>query len=426
MTVELTPKQREQFAQDLPAGAVKSREQGGSKVSYVDGHYVISRLNDVFGHNGWSFEVREIAEVYRGTKPGKDGDNLIIIYRCIGVLTALGCTRVDVGGGQCDAGPRALAQAIEKAMKEAATDALKRCARTFGPSFGLAMYDKTQSEVGWSFAAQECIAALDAATTPTDLDTASATVRSVWDALSDAECTAVSEASDRAVKRVGASSGEHPAGPAPAKPPPATNANATAAAPAEAASLAAYRARLAAAPSRDALVATIVELMPTIAAVRTPAWQIATARAAAVGIDAADLGTLISEAMKITSDPAAWATAAKVFTGFALATTTGAIAEVVKAHAAAAVKLPDALRARINDARTARRAALAPAAAPTDVAAQIEDELRRAGTIPELDSVADKIETAAKAGTITPEQAKALVAQHVEAVAALEGHGGAA
>jgi recombination DNA repair RAD52 pathway protein len=58
------------------------------------------------------------------------------------------------------------AEAFETGIKAAYTDALKRCARTFGPSLGLALYEKERTTVGVASAAQvllEEIAALDSA-----------------------------------------------------------------------------------------------------------------------------------------------------------------------------------------------------------------------------------------------------------------------
>lgn len=161
----ITEHQRRQLSEDLPRDVVRTRDQAGQRLSYVDGWYAVSRANEVFGPDGWSYAVREVREVYRGTKPGKGTDeNTVIVYEALVAVTALGITREDVGIGQCDASIRALAQGIEKARKEAVTDGLKRALRTFGPSFGLALYDKDQRDVGISRAAMDLRADLERAT----------------------------------------------------------------------------------------------------------------------------------------------------------------------------------------------------------------------------------------------------------------------
>lgn len=158
----ITEHQRRQLSEDLPRDVVRTRDQAGQRLSYVDGWYAVTRANDVFGPDGWSYAVREVREVYRGTKPGKGNDeNTVIVYEALVAVTALGITREDVGIGQCDASIRALAQGIEKARKESVTDGLKRALRTFGPSFGLALYDKDQRDVGISRAAMDLRADLE-------------------------------------------------------------------------------------------------------------------------------------------------------------------------------------------------------------------------------------------------------------------------
>lgn len=138
------------LAADLPRDVVKTRSQAGQSLSYVSSDYVIRRLNEVFGPTGWTFLADPPREVYRGTRQGKSGENIVIVYEVRGTLRAEGIERVDVGVGQCDSGANAVAQGIEKALKEATTDALKRCARTLGNSFGLALYDKSGEGIGLS------------------------------------------------------------------------------------------------------------------------------------------------------------------------------------------------------------------------------------------------------------------------------------
>jgi DNA repair and recombination protein RAD52 len=60
-------------------------------------------------------------------------------------VTALGVVRDGTGYGS-GAMPD-LGDAIESAMKEAETDAMKRALMTFGNPFGLALYDKDQANV---------------------------------------------------------------------------------------------------------------------------------------------------------------------------------------------------------------------------------------------------------------------------------------
>ena len=132
----LSDPQRAQLAQDLPHDVVRSRKQGGGTVDYVDGWYVITRLNEVFGFDGWTFEQSMPVLTAMGDR---------YVVHVIGTLRAGGVVRTDTGAA-VTAGSSP--DALETALKGAATDALKRCARTFGASLGLALYDKEQRTVG--------------------------------------------------------------------------------------------------------------------------------------------------------------------------------------------------------------------------------------------------------------------------------------
>jgi DNA recombination protein Rad52 len=126
---------------------VKSREQSGRKFSYVEGWHAIAEANRIFGFGAWSREtvdVRCVSE--RPRKIGsaqRDGWSVSYVAR-IRVMVE-GVVREGVGAGHgidVDCG-----LAHESAIKEAETDAMKRALMTFGNPFGLALYDKEQSQV---------------------------------------------------------------------------------------------------------------------------------------------------------------------------------------------------------------------------------------------------------------------------------------
>lgn len=114
----------------------------GPKGDYLAGWHVIAELNRIFGFDGWSYaiELRQDA-----LAKADDKDQWQAAYTCICTLRVGEVTRQDVGFGSGFA--KGIGDAIEGATKEAATDALKRCARTFGNPFGLALYDKSRSNV---------------------------------------------------------------------------------------------------------------------------------------------------------------------------------------------------------------------------------------------------------------------------------------
>ena len=347
----VTDAQRQQLAQDLPRDVVRSREQAGQKLSYVDGWYVISRANEVFGPDGWSYTVETITEVYRGTRPGKDGENVVIIYEARVTVRALGVERSDVGVGLCDAGPRALAQGIEKARKEAATDGLKRALRTFGPSFGLALYDKEQRTVGLSVVAQEIEAAYNNAQSAADLATVDARARAEWKSLPADEQSAIKIAMDRARQRV--AGGQTQGAPTPAQ----------AAAQMPITSDDVMVSRLKGATSVDHLLAILLAV-PQQTSDRV--WTVAVQSAATLdGTTEEQLRSDIA-ARKQAAKPEEWAIVAAFLSDVLSAAQVTAVDSAVTKHAVAVKTLPDKVQRLCTSTAIFHRMSLRIASAPDD------------------------------------------------------------
>ena len=106
---------------------------GGGMLSYIEGHVAIDTANRIFGFDGWSYEILEVACI--GETSGK------VAYRATVKLTVNDTVRVDVGYGDGSNKSNILA-AHELALKESVTDALKRCLRSFGNQFGNSLYQK--------------------------------------------------------------------------------------------------------------------------------------------------------------------------------------------------------------------------------------------------------------------------------------------
>lgn len=140
--------QNHELASKLSPANVKSRQQGGSKVSYIEGWHVIAEANRIFGFDNWTRETIDIRcvsekerEIGQQKHPGWG-----VTYICKARVIVGGVAREGCGAGHGI--DRDLGQAHESAIKEAETDAMKRAFMTFGNPFGLALYDKTQASVG--------------------------------------------------------------------------------------------------------------------------------------------------------------------------------------------------------------------------------------------------------------------------------------
>ena len=126
---------------------VKTRSQAGRKLPYVEGLHVIAEANRIFGFDAWTREtidLKVVAEHPR--KIGQDKrDGFGVSYIAKVRVTVLGVVREGVGAGHgIDVD---LGLAHESAIKECETDSMKRAFMSFGNPFGLALYDKEQSNV---------------------------------------------------------------------------------------------------------------------------------------------------------------------------------------------------------------------------------------------------------------------------------------
>jgi len=120
----------------------------GKYGSYVDGHHVISEANRIFGEDGWSYSITRLELVSRIDTGNAGGSQIRVGYMAT-VRVQVGDSFKEgaaLGSGMSKADNEA--DAHESAIKEAETDALKRALRTYGNTFGLALYDKTGADVG--------------------------------------------------------------------------------------------------------------------------------------------------------------------------------------------------------------------------------------------------------------------------------------
>ncbi|MFN5160280.1 MAG: RAD52 family DNA repair protein [Cyanobacteriota bacterium] len=152
-----SPEQLAALSAPLDRANVRQREQGRSRVSYLEGWQVIAEANRIFGFDGWqrqTIAVRCVAQAERligarGTsRDQKPGWGVTYTARVRVTVTAGDLTPlVREGSGAGHGIDVDLGQAHESALKEAETDAMKRALMTFGNPFGLALYDKAQRQV---------------------------------------------------------------------------------------------------------------------------------------------------------------------------------------------------------------------------------------------------------------------------------------
>jgi DNA recombination protein Rad52 len=154
--MSFNPGQIEQLQAKLNGSAVKSRKQAGRELSYIEGWHAIDEANRIFGYDAWDRELvtvkessRELVELQSDRGPYKQWR--VSYIATVRIIVYAGTDRIvkrdGTGYGSGMGKPEALGDAIESAIKEAETDAMKRALMTFGNPFGLALYDKTQENV---------------------------------------------------------------------------------------------------------------------------------------------------------------------------------------------------------------------------------------------------------------------------------------
>jgi recombination DNA repair RAD52 pathway protein len=124
-----SPEQLAALSAPLDRANVRQREQGRSKVHYLEGWQVIAEANRIFGFDGWqrqTIAVRCVAQAERLIgREQKSGWGVTYTARVRVTVTAGGLTPlVREGSGAGHGIDVDLGQAHESALKEAETDAM--------------------------------------------------------------------------------------------------------------------------------------------------------------------------------------------------------------------------------------------------------------------------------------------------------------
>ena len=139
--------QLKQLKAKLDHARVKSRDQDGRPVSYVEGWYVIAEANRIFGFEGWDRITLPHQLLFERKGAGGMTD-CAYLARVRIIVRADAHVVVREGSGFGAASRLDPGEAHDIALKTAETDATKRALATFGNRFGLALYDKEQVGVG--------------------------------------------------------------------------------------------------------------------------------------------------------------------------------------------------------------------------------------------------------------------------------------
>ena len=144
-------KQTKSLQQDLDKKHVKKRSGGGKQLSYVEAWHAIAEANRIFGHDGWDRELKTLHLISEHERSDGKGGFMAHYLATVRVTVhspeGLGIKIIRDGTGYGNSYGKNPGEAHEVAAKEAESDAMKRALMTFGNPFGLALYDKAQSNV---------------------------------------------------------------------------------------------------------------------------------------------------------------------------------------------------------------------------------------------------------------------------------------
>jgi|TARA_B110000208_G_scaffold21799_1_gene27576 DNA repair and recombination protein RAD52 len=129
-----------ELAENLGRDHLASRRgAGGMKLTYVEGWRVIDIANKVFGFNGWSCSLLQCVTEF--CEEDSRGRWKVSCSATVRVSLRDGTSHEDIGFGSAE-GLKCRAKSLEKAKKQAVTDARKRVLRIFGNGLGNCVYNK--------------------------------------------------------------------------------------------------------------------------------------------------------------------------------------------------------------------------------------------------------------------------------------------
>jgi hypothetical protein len=121
---------------DKPLAADRVVEMRG--LSYLEGHDVIRRANELFGYGNWGYEV--LVPPFVLEEGASKGGTPYQVWTCSVKLTVRDGFPIVEYGTNTRSGTGS--DGLEMAFKGCITDGVKRCLKTYGDQFGLVLYHK--------------------------------------------------------------------------------------------------------------------------------------------------------------------------------------------------------------------------------------------------------------------------------------------
>ena len=140
-----SPTQLKKLTSKLDWRHVQSRMLEERQIDYIEGWFAVSEANSIFGFSGWDRHTQLIERIFERAR-GEVTHCTYLARVCIQVRAGGGVVWRE-GTGTGSAASRNPAEAHDRAIKAAETDATKRALSTFGNRFGLCLYDRERRGV---------------------------------------------------------------------------------------------------------------------------------------------------------------------------------------------------------------------------------------------------------------------------------------
>jgi hypothetical protein len=138
-------KQTHALRRGVDARQIRTREANGRELSYIEGWFVISEANRIFGFDGWNRETIDSRCVL--SRENRGMFLAVYIARVRITVHAEGATVIREGHGSGEGRGTSPGEVHDIALKAAETDATKRALATFGKPFGLELYRQARTAV---------------------------------------------------------------------------------------------------------------------------------------------------------------------------------------------------------------------------------------------------------------------------------------
>lgn len=147
----LTDEQLDVLRMNLNSRRVATRRDGGKNLSYLEAWDIKAHLIRVFGYGNFDATVHDVRLLFERTY-NRSSDDAEMIEVCFSAMCTLVirdktgqqiCTYTEGACGQANvqAANATRGDAYDNALKQAESDALKRCAINLGTQFGLSLYN---------------------------------------------------------------------------------------------------------------------------------------------------------------------------------------------------------------------------------------------------------------------------------------------